>query len=75
MVWRVKFIREERKGKANPLPQHSSVGHVTSEPHPSTGKAQNGSDPICKTSFPGQDELVAEFSLSVLGRLCSFTGH
>ena len=75
MVWRIKFNGEELKGKANLVPQHAGVGRVAGESHPSAGMAQNGLDPVCKTSSPGQDELVAKFSLSVLGRFCSFIGH
>lgn len=74
-VWRVKFKREELKGRANPLPQHAGMGQVTGKPHPSTGTARNGLDSVCKTSSPGQHELVAKFSLSVLGRHCSFISH
>lgn len=75
MVWRVKFNRGELKGKANLLPQHTSAGQVTVAPCPSAGTARNRLDPLCKTSSPGQDELVTEFSLLVFGQLCSFIGH
>lgn len=74
-VWRVKFKREELKGRANLLPQHAGMGQVTGKPHPSTGTAQNGLDSACKTSSPGQHELAAKFSLSVLGQHCSFISH
>lgn len=74
VAWRVKFNREELKGKANPLSQPASGGWVTSEPSPSAGTGRDGLNPVWKTSSR-PDELVHGIPLLVLGQLCSFIGH
>lgn len=42
VAWRVKFNREELKGKASPLSQPASGGWVTSEPFSVLGQEEMG---------------------------------